>query len=223
MRLADIDPLARQAVVVQQPSITGLEFTFGGQVVDRRAQTVAPMPPRHSPQFPQCVLQTVGQCLERLRCADGHRFPVGVREHEVIRQMLEAFAENGDAKGIHAGEIRGGQITGAMHLAEHHRACLTGRGAPLLDAPLERAALGLGKLAWMLALKPVKQCLGSEARLCFQPGLGLLPQILQRVLPRSVGAWPLLGAGQCTQRAILACRLFVHSSPPGCDRQLRRL
>jgi len=122
MWLADIDPLARQSVVVQQPSITGLEFTFGRQVVDRRAQAVAAMSPRHSPEFPQGVLQTVGQCLERLRRADGHRLPVGVREHEVIRQMLEAFAEDGDAQGIHVGEIRGRQITGGMHLAKHHRA-----------------------------------------------------------------------------------------------------
>lgn len=152
VRLADVDPLARQAVVVQQPPIAGLKFAFGRQVVDRRAQAVAAMPPRHSPQFPECVLQTVGQRLERLRRADGHRLPVGVREHEVIRQMLEAFAEDGDSQGIHVGEIRGRQVAGVMHLAEHHRACLAERGAPLLDAPLERAALALGELAGILAL-----------------------------------------------------------------------
>jgi len=145
----------------QQPSIAGLKFAFGRQVVDRRAQAVAAMPPRDSPEFPQRVLQAVGQRLKRLRRADRHRLPVRVREHEVIRQMLESFSQNGDPQGAHVGEIRGRQVRGVMHLAEHHRASTTGHGAPLLDAPLERAAVALRKLPGKLALEPVEQRLGS--------------------------------------------------------------
>jgi hypothetical protein len=56
MRLADVDPLAREAVMFQEPQITGLKFTFGREVVDRRTQAVAAVPPGHSPQFPERVL-----------------------------------------------------------------------------------------------------------------------------------------------------------------------
>lgn len=105
VRLADVDPLAREVVMFQEPPIAGLELAFGRKVVDRRGQAVAAMPSRHSPQFPQRVLQAVGQGLEGLRRAEGHRLPVGVGQHEVIRQVLEASAKDGDSQGIHAGEI----------------------------------------------------------------------------------------------------------------------
>lgn len=54
--LANVNPLARQAVVFQEPSIAALKLAFGRQVVDRRGEAVAAMPARHSPEFPQCVL-----------------------------------------------------------------------------------------------------------------------------------------------------------------------
>jgi hypothetical protein len=98
VRLADVDPFARQAVVFQESPITGLKLPLGRQVIDGRAQTVAAMPPRHAAEFPQRVLETVGQGLKRLRLADGHRFPIRIREHEVIRQVLKAFPENGDVQ-----------------------------------------------------------------------------------------------------------------------------
>jgi hypothetical protein len=56
MRLADVDPLARQAIMFQEPSIAGLKFALGREVVDRRAQAVATMSSRHSPELPQRVL-----------------------------------------------------------------------------------------------------------------------------------------------------------------------
>jgi hypothetical protein len=90
--------------------------------------------------------------------------------------MLEALAQDGDSQGVHAGEIRGRQIARMMHLAEHDRTGRTGRGPPLLNAPLERAAVALGELPGILSLEPVKQRLGPQAGLRFQPGLGLLPQ-----------------------------------------------
>jgi hypothetical protein len=220
VRLAHIDPLADQAIVVQQPPIATLKLALDRQVIDRRAQAVAAMPPRRTSQFPQRVLQAVGQRLERLRRADGYRFPVGVGEHEVINQMLEALAEDGDSQGVHAGEIRGGQIARVMHLAKHDRTRRAGRGAPVPDAALEGTPLALRKLPGMLLQEPVEQRLGVQARLGFQSFLDLLPQLRrQRVLPRAISARPLLRAGQRTQRAILACGFFVHARPPGCDRQ----
>jgi len=133
--------------------------------------------------------------------------------------MVEAFAEDGYSQCVHAGEIRGRQVAGVMHLAEHDRARLTRRGPPALDATLEGAALAVRKPPGMFLLEPGKQRFGSQARLRFEPFLDLLPQVRQRVLAGPIGPWPLLGAGQRTQLAILACRFFVHSSPPGSHRQ----
>lgn len=143
VRLAHIDPLAGQAIVFQQPAIAGLKFALGRQVVDRRSQAVAAMPPRHAAEFPQRVLQAVGQCLERLRRTESDRFPIRVREHEVIDHVLEGLAQDGDSQRVHGGEVRGRQVTRVMLLTEHDRVRRTGRGAPVLHAPLEGAALAL--------------------------------------------------------------------------------
>lgn len=62
-----------------------------------------------------------------------------------------------------------------MHLAEHDRAGSAGRGPPLPDAPLQGAAVALGKLAGMLRLEPVEQRLGPQAGLRYQSGLDPLP------------------------------------------------
>jgi hypothetical protein len=175
VRLANIDPLTGQAIMVQQAAIAGLKLALGRQVVDGRTQAVAAMPPRHASQFPQGVLQAVGQGFERLRRTHGYRFPVGVGEHEVIDHVLEALAEDGNAQSVHAGEVRGRQIARVMHLAEHDRAPFTRRGPPVLDTPLERAALALGKLTGMLLEEPVEQGCGVQTRLRFQAFLHFLP------------------------------------------------
>lgn len=219
VRLADVDPLARQTVMLQQPLITCSKLALGRQVVDRRAQAVAAMPSRRSAQVPQRILKAVGQGLERLRRADAHRLPIRVGEHEVIRQMLESFSQDGDFQRVHVGEIGGRQVAGVMHLAEHDRAAQTGRRPPLPNAPLERAALARCEVLGVFFPQPVEQRLGPQAGLRFEPCLDFQPQFRERVLPRSIGPWLLEGARQGAPRAILACRLFVHSSPPGGNRQ----
>jgi hypothetical protein len=64
VRLSDIDPLARQSVMCQKVAIASLELARRRQVVDRGAQAVTAMSLRHAAQFPQRVLQAVGQRLE---------------------------------------------------------------------------------------------------------------------------------------------------------------
>jgi hypothetical protein len=59
VRPTNIDPLARDPVMVEQSGVTSLKLPLGRQVVHRRAQTVTPMPPWDSTQFPERVLQTV--------------------------------------------------------------------------------------------------------------------------------------------------------------------
>lgn len=74
--LSHVDSLPLQAVILQQGTVARLKLPFHRQIVDRRAQAVAPMTPRHTSQFPQRVLQTIRQRLKRLRGTQRHAFPV---------------------------------------------------------------------------------------------------------------------------------------------------
>lgn len=64
VRLSSIDALSRQAVVIEEVAVAGLELACCRQVVDRRAEAVAAVPPGHTAEFPQRLLQAVGECLE---------------------------------------------------------------------------------------------------------------------------------------------------------------
>jgi hypothetical protein len=167
VRLADIDPFASDPVVFQQAAIPALKLAFRRQVVDRRAEAVAPVPPGYAPELPERVLQAVGQCLERFRSAHAHRFPIRVCEHEVVQQMIKSLSQQRDLQRVHAREVGGRQVPLRMHLAEHHVPRGTGRGTPLLHATLERAAMAVQKPSRALPLEPVEQRLG------LQPGFRL--------------------------------------------------
>jgi hypothetical protein len=98
VRLTHVDPLTRQTVMRQQVAIPRLEFPLLGVIVDGGGQAVAAVPTRHAAQFPQRILQTVRKCLERLRRTHRHRFPVRVGQYEVVDQMIERLAGDGDVQ-----------------------------------------------------------------------------------------------------------------------------
>ena len=98
VRLPCVDPLAGHAVVGQQVAIPGLEFAGRREVVHGGGQTVAAVPPRHAAQFPHRILQAVGQRLERLRRTHRHRLPIRVGQHEVVDQVVEPPAGDGDVQ-----------------------------------------------------------------------------------------------------------------------------
>jgi hypothetical protein len=52
VRLPGVDPLARQAVVIQQVAIPGLELPRRRQVIHGRAEAVTAVPPGHTTEFP---------------------------------------------------------------------------------------------------------------------------------------------------------------------------
>jgi hypothetical protein len=160
VRLADVDPLARQAVMLQQAAVARLKLAWRGQVVDRRREAVAAMAPRSAAQLPEGVLQPIRQRLERLGEAQGHRLPVRPGQHEVVHQVLEGPSEERDLQRVHAGEVGGRQIAGEMHLAEHDLAWRAGGGSPLPHAPLEGASLAVSETFRQLLLEPVKERLG---------------------------------------------------------------
>jgi hypothetical protein len=171
----------------QQIAVPSLEFPRRRQVVHGGAQAVAAVPPRHAAQFPQRVLQTIRQGLERLGSAERHRLPVRVGQHEVIDQVIERPAGNGDAQSIHGGEVGRREIAGLMHLTEHHRLPRSVGRPPLPHASFKGAPMRIEKLARMRLPQPVEQRLSQQSRLGVKPFFDRRPERRKRVEPRAVG------------------------------------
>jgi hypothetical protein len=169
VRLTDVDPLARHAVVGEQVPIPRLKLPRRRQVVHGRTQAVAAVPPRHAAQFPECRLQPVGERLERLRRTNAHRLPVRVGQHEVVHQVIERLPGDRNAQIVHAGEVRRRQVPGLMHLAEHDRAVRPGQRPPLPHPPLEGPPLRIEERPRMFPPQPVEQRLRQQPRLGPQP------------------------------------------------------
>jgi len=161
VRLPGVDPLARHAVVSQQVAVTGLKLARRRQVVDGGSQAVAAVPPRHAAQFPQRVLQAVGERLERLRRTQRHRLPVRVGQHEVVDHVIKPLAGDGDVQGVHVGEVGCRQIAGFVDLAEHDGLVGSVAGPPLPHAAFKSAPLRIEELARLLAPQPVEERLGK--------------------------------------------------------------
>jgi hypothetical protein len=218
VRLPRVDALAGNAVVRQQVAIARLEFTRRRQVVHGGRQAVAPVPPRHAAQFPQRILQAIGQGLERLRRAQRHRLPVRVGQHEVIDHMIELLTGNRDFQRVHVSEVRRRQIAGLVDLAEHDGLPRSMGCPPLPDAAFKGAAMRIEELARVLATEPVEERLSEQPRLGLEPLLDQRPYRRERVEPRAVGARHrrlLPRARQRTLIAVMSGRLVAHACSPG--------
>jgi hypothetical protein len=128
------------------------------------------MPLGHAAQFPQRVLQSFAQTLEALRKADRHRFPVRVRQHAVIHQVVERLTVDGHRQLIHRGEVGGAQSARSVHLREEDLLRGPSGRTPVPHAPLQRAELSILELTWIARLQPAEQRLGLERRFGFQVG-----------------------------------------------------
>ena len=220
VRLTHVDPLTRQAVVRQQVAIPRLEFPLLGVIVDGGGQGIAAVPSRHAAQFPQRILQAVGERLERLRRTHRHRFPVRVGQYEVVHQVIERLAGDGDVQRVHVREVGRGQIAGLMNLAEHDGLARTVEGSPLLHAAFEGAALRIEEPARMFVSQPVEQRLGEQPRLGRESLLDCRPDLGERIEPGTVGPRHLPPvceprAGELAVVAVMSGRLGVHACSPG--------
>jgi hypothetical protein len=207
--LAWLDRLAFESVVRQQGLVPPGEHLGLRVGVDRRGQAVGAVPSGNPSQLPQSVLQPFAEALEALGEADRACLPVRVGEHEVVDQVVERLAGDGDAESAHVGEVTLGEPPWLVGLCEEH---LPGRpfvGAPLLDPPLQGPQLDVGEAAWMAALQVEEQGLGLEPRV--EPELidEFGPDVLERVLPGPPGVRGLPLAGERVRVAVLACRLLV--------------
>jgi len=214
VRLADVDPLPFQAVVFQQLAVSLVEFPLVAKVVHCRRQTVAAVPAGNPAQLPQGVLQTRAEGLKRFRRAERDRFPIRVRQREVIRQVRKRLAAESHAQRVHVGEVGGRQVAGMMDLRKHDLLPRTLRRPPEADPALESSPLAVRELPRGLALQPAKQRHRPQFGLCLELLLDLPPY---RGVGIGAGPPPARNhalRGQPLNRPVLACRLFVHARLP---------
>jgi hypothetical protein len=213
--LSRLDRLGFEAIMRHQGLVSPSEHLRLWISVDRRGQAIGAVPPGNPSQFPQGVLQPFAETLEALGEADRAGLPVGIRQHEVIDQVVEGFAGDGDAESAHVSEIALGEPPRLVGLCEEH---LPGRpfpGAPLLDPALQATELDIGETSRKAPLQVIEEGLGLEPRV--EPELveEFGPDILKRVLPCPPGAWDSPLTGEPIGVAVLACRLLVDAGLVG--------
>jgi len=213
--LPGLDRLAFEPVVGEQPLVASGEHLGLGIAVDRGGQAIGAVSPRDSSQFPQGVLQALAEALETLGEADGAGLPVGIGEDEVIDQVIEWLAQDGDPELGHAGEIRSGEPTRLVDLREEHLLGRPFEGSPLLDPSLQATELDVGEPTGKAALQVEEEGLGLEARV--EPELidESGPDVLERVLPGPPGVRDSSLTGERVGVAVLACRLLIDFGPVG--------
>jgi hypothetical protein len=207
------DRLTFEPVMREQSPVSPSEHLRVGVAVDRRGQAIGAVTPRDSSQFPQGVLHPFAEALEALGEADSAGLPVGIGEHEVIDQVVERLAEDGDAELVHAGEIRFGEPTRLVDLREVHLLGRPFEGSPLFDPTLQAPELDVGEPAGKSALQVEEEGLGLEARV--EPELidEIGPGVLERVLPGPPGMRGSSLTGEQVGVAVLACRLLIDLGP----------
>jgi hypothetical protein len=213
--LTHVDALTGQRVVVEQVLIAGAELALGREVVDGRGQAVTAVACRHATQFPQRVLEPIGEGLEGLGEAEGNRLPVGVGQDEMIEQVVERLPGDGDTQLVHGGEVGTGQIGGVMDLGELDIDGGSVRGLPVPDPALECAPVRVSECAGVLNLEPLEEGHGQQARFLFESRGDRVPDPGEGIGACAVGARLLVVAGQGGARAVLACGLVGHVRPPG--------
>ncbi len=160
-------------------------------------------------------MQTFGEALEALGEADRAGLPVGVGEHEVIDQVVERLAEDGDAELGHAGEVALGETSRLVDLCEEHLLGRPFEGAPEFDAALQATELDVGETARIAVLQVEEEGLGLEPRVEPQLIDKFVPDVLERVLPGPPGVGDSSLTGERVGVAVLACRLLVDFGPIG--------
>ena len=208
--LPGLDLLPHEPVVPQQRLVAAGELLGVRQVVDRRAQPVGAVPLRHAAQLPQGVLQPLAEALQALRKADRRRLPIGVGQHEVVRQVGERLPLDGHAQVAHVREVAGAQPAGLVHLGEEDFLGRPGLGPPALDVSLQRPQLAVGEAAGVAPLQILEDGLGLQAGVDLQQGTDLGPDLAEGVGAGPPGMPRGQLAGELAVVQVFASRLLVH-------------
>ena len=210
VRLLGLDLLHLHPVVAQQGRVPLGELLLARGVVHRQAHAIRAVPLGHAAQFPHGVLKPFAEALEALRKTDRDRFPVRVRQHEVIDQVVERLAADRHGQALHVREVRSTQSPRMMHLAEEHFLRRTCRRSPALHATLKASQLRVVELPRVLRLQPRKQRLGLQARSLLQLLMHFRPDLGERVSPGPPSPLRNDFAGKPPKPPILPSRLLVH-------------
>jgi hypothetical protein len=213
--LSRLDRLTFELIMREQCLVSPSEHFRVGIVIDRGGQAIGAVPPRNSSQFPQGVLQPFAEALEALGEADGAGLPVGIGEHEVIDQVAERLAEDGDAEPGHAGEVALAEPTRLVDLREEHLLGRPFEGPPLLDPALQATELDVREASWKAPLQVEEESFGLEPRVEPEEFENFGPDVLERVLPGPPGMGDSPLSGERVGVAVLACRLLVDASLVG--------
>jgi hypothetical protein len=219
VRLADVDALRLDVVVIRQVAVTPPELAVLREVVDRRTQAVGAVLARHAAQPPKRFLEPPAQRLERFGEADRDGLPIRIRQREVIHQVVKWLPGDRHPQRVHACEIRRPQAARGMDLREHHLPAAAMPGPPVTNSTLKRPPLRLGKPARITVLKPAEERERSQPWLGLQASLDLRPYLGERVRPRPPRPPRLPLGGQPLPIPILPCRLLIHARFPRRRRQ----
>jgi len=223
MRLADIDAVTPDAIMIEQRLVLCRELLVAGKVVDRRGKAVAADPPGHAAGRVQGILKTRRQGLERLRVAEVDVLPVGIREDGVEQLVVIRTSLNRDPQSIQIDEVESDHVARMMNLGEVDFLLHPVLQLPLLNSPLQRPSNRIGDPQFALAtgrrivflLQPIEQGKGSQPVVLFQEFLDLRPIRIEGVFPSPIAAWlPLLLAGKYAAIAVLPDCSFAHLKPP---------
>ena len=97
MGLAGVDGLSFQAIVGQRGTITLVEQVTIAKVVHRSGEPISTVHLRNPSQFPDGVLEPLGEALETLGKADRGGLPIGIGQDKVIDQVIERLASQDDS------------------------------------------------------------------------------------------------------------------------------
>jgi hypothetical protein len=213
VRVARLDLLGQQTIMLHQAFVTLRELLLLRGVVHRQAHPVRPVPLRHPAQFPQRILQAFAQALEALRKTDRRRLPVRVGQHEVIDHVLERLTLDGHAQAAHPREVRRRQPARFVYLGEEHFLGRTVQRPPATHLPLQGPQLPVDEPARVAALQFLEDRLGLEPRVLLQQFARFRPDLGERVDPSAPGVFRRSLARQLLESLVLTCRLLVHVRP----------
>lgn len=103
--LAGLGLSAFESVVAKESLVVARELLGVLDLLDRGAEAIGLMDSGHPAERPESILDPDAQTLEALGEANRAGLPVRIRQNEVVEQVRERLALDGDLELVHRGEV----------------------------------------------------------------------------------------------------------------------